>query len=68
MKISPALMIAIVGAAAVFFYMQRRAQAGTMAAPSTALQPGGVPPGWVERTPQGFTVPGTTGRLYDILT
>ncbi len=67
MKISPALMIAIVGAAAVFFYMQRNAKAAP-APKQLPLQPGGVPQGWIEQTPAGYTVVGTSDDLYDIAT
>ena len=47
MKISPALMIAIVGAAAVFFFMQQTARASVVP-PLPRLSPGGTweyPPG-----------------------
>lgn len=66
MKINPPLMIALIGAAAVFFYFQRRAQATAPA--RVPLQPGGVPQNWIEQTPAGHTVVGTTTDLYDFAT
>lgn len=65
MKISPALMVAIVAAVGVYFYI-RKTKAAPVAPPS--LQPGGVPQGWIEQTPAGHTVVGTTTDLYDIAT
>ncbi len=64
------LIIAVAGGALVFFlWRQRQAQASAMApAPSTyQLGPSSVPQEWIEMTPEGYTVPGTTDRPYDIL-
>jgi hypothetical protein len=64
MKITP-FMIAIVGAAVVFYLWKSRQ--GTPTAPRQ-LSPSSVPPEWIAMTPAGAEVPGTTNRLYDILT
>lgn len=72
MKISPALLIALIGGAAAFFYFQRRAQSAPQ-----ALIPGEAPAGyrytpipqrWIDYTPEGYSVVGTTNRMYDFLT
>ena len=56
MKISPALMVAIIGAAAVFFFMQQTARASVVP-PLPRLTSGGweYPPG---------TSPGPTDTTY----
>lgn len=68
MKISPALMIAVIGAAAVFFYLQRRNAQRLDAARANVPGLPSVPQSWIEQTPGGYTVVGTTTDLYDIAT
>ena len=66
MKITP-FMIAVVGAAVVFYLWKSRQ--GTQAPTALRqLSPSSVPPDWIAMTPAGAEVPGTTNRLYDILT
>jgi len=73
MKISPAILVALVGAAAVFFFMQRRAQAATVADPrqtasGTWQYPAGSLPGptpTTYRDPEGAVLfkPDYTGPV-----
>ena len=68
MKISPALLIALLGGAAVWFYIQQRNKRRLDAARSNAPAASSVPQAWIEQTPAGKTVVGTSTDLYDILT
>ncbi len=62
-------LIAIAGGALVFFlWNQRRAQAAQPAITAQPLAPSSVPQEWIEMTPEGYGVIGTTGDPWDILT
>jgi len=67
MKINPMLIAALGGLAVFFLWNQRRAQA---AVPATRqeLSPSSVPQEWMEMTPEGYTVIGTSDDPWDILT
>jgi len=67
MKINPMLVAAVGGLVVFFLWNQRRAQA-TQPASSKALSPSSVPQEWIEMTPEGYTVIGTSGDPWDILT
>jgi len=61
-------IIAIAGGAAIFFlWRQRQAQAGITTAPAP-LARSSVPQEWIEMTPEGYGVIGTSGDPWDILT
>ncbi|NIT36978.1 MAG: hypothetical protein GTN49_10855 [candidate division Zixibacteria bacterium] len=65
------LIIAVAGGALVFFlWRQRQAQANALSpvAPSQFPARESVPQEWIESTPEGMTVIGTTSDPWDILT
>jgi len=76
MKINPLLIAAIGGAAIFFLWKQRTAEAKitnqqNANAPATSsykLTTASVPQEWIETTPEGYTVVGTSTDKYDILT
>lgn len=61
------LIIAVAGGAALFFWWQQRQRQMVAPAPQ-ALAPSSVPQEWIESTPEGYQVIGTSSDLYDILT
>lgn len=65
MKLNP-MLIALLGGAVVYFLWQQRQ--ATAAVTPKALAPGSVPQEWIESTPEGMPVIGTSNELYDILT
>lgn len=67
MKLNPLLIAAVGGAAIFFFWKQRQARAAIDVTPK-ALSPSSVPQEWIESTPEGYSVTGTSNELYDILT
>lgn len=67
MKFNPMLIAAIGGAAIFFFWRQRQARARIDVTPQQ-LSPSSVPQEWIESTPEGYSVTGTSNELYDILT
>jgi hypothetical protein len=65
MKLNP-MLIALLGGAVVFFLWRQR-QAKAIALPQ-GISPENVPQEWIESTPKGAPVIGTSNELYDILT
>lgn len=65
MKLNP-MLIALLGGAVVYFLWQQRQ--ATAAVTRQALSPGSVPQEWIESTPAGVPVMGTSSEMYDILT
>lgn len=65
MKINP-IVIAAIGGAVIFYFWKRRMT--PVNATPQALSPSSVPQEWIESTPQGVPVIGTSNQLYDILT
>jgi hypothetical protein len=64
---NPMLIAAIGGAAIFFFWRQQQARARIDVAPKQ-LSPSSVPQEWIEMTPEGYSVTGSTSEMYDILT
>lgn len=61
------LIIAVAGAGLIYFlWQQRQAKAAVMQ--PQLLQRESVPAEWIEMTPEGYGVIGTTGDPWDILT
>ena len=60
------LIIAVAGGAALFFMWQQRNRAAMME--PQALSPSSVPQEWIEATPEGYRVIGTSADMFDILT
>ena len=67
MKMNPMIIAAVGGLVVFFLWNQRRANA-MVPSPSKALAPSSVPQEWVEMTPEGYTVIGTSTDPWDILT
>jgi len=67
MKINPMFVAAIGGLVVFFLWNQRRAQAA-QPVQSKALAPSSVPQEWIEMTPEGYPVMGTSSDPWDILT
>jgi hypothetical protein len=65
---NPMLIAAIGGAAIFFFWKQRQAKADVPPTSSFQLGPSSVPQEWIEMTPEGYSVTGSTSEMYDILT
>jgi hypothetical protein len=61
------LIIAVAGGALVYFLWQQR-QAQAITAQPRPLARESVPQEWIEMTPEGYSVPGTTADPWDILT
>lgn len=65
------LLIAVAGGGLIYFlWRQREAKAATLAPPPSSYQltTESVPQEWIEYTPEGYSVTGSTNELYDILT
>lgn len=61
------LIIAVAGGALAFFlWRQRQGQAAAMQPQQLSRE--SVPAEWIEMTPEGYGVIGTTGDPWDILT
>lgn len=62
------LIIAVAGGAAIFFlWRQQQARAAINTTPKP-LAPSSVPQEWIEMTPEGYGVIGTSSDPWDILT
>jgi len=61
------LIIAVAGGALAFFLWKQREARAIVAQPQQ-LQRESVPAEWIEMTPEGYNVIGTTGERWDILT
>lgn len=65
------LIIAVAGGGLIYFlWRQREAKAAAIAPlpASYQLTAESVPQEWIEYTPEGYSVTGSTNELYDILT
>jgi len=64
------LIIALVGGAMVYYLWKQRNATPQLLPSASPRFPAreSVPQEWIEMTPQGSTVVGTSGGLYDILT
>lgn len=61
------LIIAVAGGALVYFLWQQR-QAKAITAQPQPLARESVPQEWIEMTPEGYGVIGTSADMWDILT
>jgi len=65
------LLIAVAGGALAFFWWKQREGKAAVSGPPPAsyqLTTESVPAEWIEQTPEGYSVTGSTNELYDILT
>ncbi len=64
------LIIAVAGGALIYFLWQQRQASAAVMQPGARIapSPSSVPQEWIEATPEGYPVIGTTGDPWDILT
>ena len=63
------LIIAIAGGGLIFYLWKQKQAAAAIPPPgSYQVTAQSVPQEWIESTPEGVSVGGTTNELYDILT
>jgi len=61
-------IIAVAGGALVFMLWKQRNAFASGPMPSKQLAPSSVPQEWIEMTPEGYSVIGTSSDPWDILT